>query len=60
MEGVTCVFPKRYKYTPQNDITAFELANIVPILLSANVFGGNAEYLIKEAGVERHFEEIKD
>ena len=54
-------FPKqKYKYSPLEDITAYELALIVPIISSGYIYyivDGLVDDL--EYGVKRHFKEME-
>jgi len=52
-QGMTC---KRYVYKPLNDITAYELALIVPVLHTKINIERMIELLPPEA--KRHFEEV--
>ena len=47
----------RFYYTPQADITPYELAWITPMLVSAAQVGAHNDYAlyIKEHGLQRHF-----
>jgi hypothetical protein len=51
-----CVFamPKNYIFTPQEDITAFELSQALPLLLR---YETSMEAYIKANKLERHFTE---
>ena len=54
-------FPKqKYRYNPQPDITAYELALIVPVFGSGLTYYMIDELVDKlEYGAKRHFEEMK-
>ena len=54
--------PKRaYEFTPQSDITAFELAQILPILLSEHRYLNSLEKLLEKLSDEcrRHFTPLR-
>lgn len=44
--------PKRYTYVPKDDITAYELAKILPYLISGHMANVPSDLL-------RHFKEVK-
>ena len=54
MSGYT--FPKAFRWIPQPDITAYELALALPIFMHIGRF--DWEPYIKEHKLERHFEEL--
>jgi hypothetical protein len=49
---------KDFRFTPQEDITAFELSHVLRMWLTLNFMGNvDVSTFLKENGIERHFTE---
>ena len=54
--------PKSYKWSPKEDITAYELSLCIPVIVGRNIYSYDAEYFIEALpeNARRHFELIEE